>query len=124
MVIRNEQMSAFAAAAEHRFEQAVFRMARVESCAAEYFDDELRGFVRSGIARARRTGLTLQSSIALYVLFMLRVAPDFDEHPAIRSLLLDPLSKPDIQIDYLAALIPGAIWQAAGRSRSPASIAA
>jgi len=115
VVIRREQYAAFTAQAEHNFEQAVLRMLRDShaTCVAEYPDDRLLLLVRAAIARARRIGLTIQSSIGLYIALMFEIAPNFDESAAIRRILLDPTSTPDLQIGYLAALVSSDDWRAA-----------
>ena len=75
--------------------------------------------VRAAVARARRRGLTLQPKIAIYVSLMFEIAPDFDDHDEIARVLYRTGSTPDIQIDYLPALIREPDWASAKAGGGP-----
>jgi hypothetical protein len=84
-------MAAFDAYAEERFVDRAASYVRTEfGSAIDPIDDvELRAMVKNGIARARRHGITLESSLVRFLLLMFQVAPNFDEHPAFACVLAD-----------------------------------
>lgn len=79
-------------------------------------DDLLREMVAGGIARARRHGLTWESSLTLFVALMFEIAPNFDEHPVIRSILEEPTLPPDERLDLLPDRISDEEWEEARQS--------
>jgi len=107
--IRPEQMKALKAVPEGEFRGRLCAFARenlgraVESLS----DQELLWQVRSGINRARSHGFTWQSSIASFVMLMLRFAPNFDEYPPIRAILDGTGEK---RADRLLTDISGEDW--------------
>ncbi|AKT41337.1 hypothetical protein [Chondromyces crocatus] len=82
-----------------------------------YTESELRALAEAGIARARRHGLTFQPAITFFVTLQFVIAPDFDEHPRIRQILMDERLPPDERIDVLAVSVPEATWREAARAR-------
>jgi hypothetical protein len=76
---------------------------------ASLSDQELLWRVRSGIARARSHGFTWQSSMATFVMLMLRFAPNFDEYPPIRAILESP-GREEERADRLLTEVPGEAW--------------
>ncbi|HLJ51404.1 MAG TPA: hypothetical protein VKU01_35600 [Bryobacteraceae bacterium] len=82
-------------------------------------DQQLAMKVKTGIVRARLRGLTLQPKIALYVALMFEIAPNFDDNVNIWRVLYRAGSVPDIQIDYLPALVREQDWAAAKAGAGP-----
>ncbi len=76
-------------------------------------DQQLELKVRVGVARAQLRGLKLQPKIAFYITLMFEIAPNFDDQPNIWRVLYRAGSEPDIQIDYLPALVGEKDWAAA-----------
>lgn len=115
--IRPEQLKIFEPVAEAGMVRRLVEHLRAEH--ADYVeglpDDILSEMTRNGVARARRYGLTLESSIGAFVALMFEVAPNFDEHPLIRHALTDASVPPDERIDELPKRVPQAHWEEAGR---------
>jgi len=57
-------------------------------------DDMRRGYVKVGLKRARRHGITSDQDLMTYVLLMYRINPNFDRHPQIAAMLADTLPPP------------------------------
>lgn len=76
---------------------------------ASLSEQELLWRVRGGIARAHSHGFTWQSSIATFVMLMLRFAPNFDEYPPIRAILESSPANEE-RVDRLLTEIPGEAW--------------
>lgn len=87
--INSEQMKALQDVPEREFSDrlCVFARENLERAVESLRDEELLWQVQSGINRARSHGFTWQSSIATFVMLMLRFAPNFDEYPPIRAIL-------------------------------------
>src|SRR5215813_8793799 len=87
--IRRDQLRALQSVTELEFRIRLCSFARenLSSAVAPLDDQELLWRVRSGINRARSHGFAWQSSIATFVMLMLRFAPNFDEYPPIRAVL-------------------------------------
>ena len=107
---------------EQAFAENLRQFARAElSTWVDGFDDkELLWRVRSGIARARSHGFTLQSSIATFVALMLRFTPNFDEYPPIRAILEAPGGEREGRAERLMDEIDGAHWEAVIERYDPA----
>lgn len=87
--IRPEQMKVLDTVPEGEFRQQLcsFARANIAPYVASLTEPELLWQVRSGINRARSHGFAFQSSIASFVILMLRFAPNFDQYPPIRAIL-------------------------------------
>lgn len=75
--------------------------------------DDLHAMVANGIARARSHGLYTDEDLMAFVAVMFEIAPNFDEHPAIRRVLADnsiPLEK---RFDALFEKVPDEAWEEA-----------
>jgi hypothetical protein len=131
MLIRSEHLATFQPQADEQFIDEL-----VEHLLDEYDDvtvelplettgiDEvprevLREMVGKGIERARRYGLTWESTLASFVSLMFVVAPNFDEHPLIQHALTTETIAPDERIELLWEGITDEHWDAAGNSYDP-----
>lgn len=74
---------------------------------------------QGGLARARRYGLTLESSITAFITLMFLVAPNFDEHPLIRHVLSDERLQPDERVAALRDRVSPGSWEKAERRYDP-----
>jgi uncharacterized protein YyaL (SSP411 family) len=93
--IRDEQMQAFDADAQKRFEDRAIRHLRANlPRQTEHFsDDNLRARVRTGAVRAREYGLESEQQIMCFVDTTFLLANNFDTAPAFswaRTILTDP----------------------------------
>jgi hypothetical protein len=79
-------------------------------------DDILREMVGNGVKRGRSHGLTWESSLTHFVALMFEIAPNFDEHPAIRRVLHEPSVPPDERMDLLTEKVSGKEWEEARQS--------
>ena len=98
--LRDEHMRAFQAVAEDNFEQRAVLHLRtyLPEPAAASSDDELRGRVRSGEARARHYGFRSERQIMCFVDTMFLLGPRFDaspQHAWARQILNNDKATPD-----------------------------
>jgi hypothetical protein len=114
LTIRDDQFSAFQEIAEDAFLDELCVLVRTDLAfwVENWEPDILRERVRSGIARARSHGLTGRASIARFVFPMVRFAPNFDEYPPIRALLLRQDISPEERAKRLLTDIPAKDWLA------------
>jgi hypothetical protein len=112
LTIRNEQLAAIRLAT---LEQQIARHLREEHRRAvkDIADGELRKLIAAGIARAGRHGIESGQAVALFVALMFEIAPNFDEHPAIRKVLSDEGLAVDARVGELAERISPEEWVAA-----------
>jgi hypothetical protein len=73
--------------------------------------DELSDVIHNGIARAAKYSINWDSSLALFLAFMLRTAPNFDEHPKIQQLLSDERMEPNARIETMLAHTTDKDWR-------------
>lgn len=78
-------------------------------------DAHLRTMVRHGIEKAKRYGLTWESSIGKFVGLMFGIAPNFDEHLAVQAILVDPLIAPNERVEELFRRLKPEQWEGAVR---------
>jgi hypothetical protein len=119
--IRAEQMGVFEEEVQRRFLLHVVDHLRQHYAASVHAvsDERLEQRVRSGIARARRYGLTWESSIAAFVTLMFVIAPNFDEHPAMRKALTDRRTPPDDRIELMMMNTSDDDWSQAAANADP-----
>ena len=67
-------------------------------------DDELRRRAEAGLRRARRAGFSEPELVADFLELMVRQAPDFDEHPAVRRALRRAVPRRLILLSLCAAV--------------------
>lgn len=82
-------------------------------------DERLHDLVRTGIARARRYGMTFESSIAAFVAVMFEIAPNFDEHRLCQVLLGDEQTAPDARLDELLDVLTEKNWESIRADYNP-----
>lgn len=82
-------------------------------------DDELRMRVRHGVDKARSYGLTWESSLTIFVSHMLTINPDFDRHPAVQAVLVDPEIPGDEKMQALLGLVDDDEWEEAAKQCDP-----
>ena len=116
--IRDEQFDAFLPQDDEDLIDLIVRHLRQES--PELIEgipaDSLRDMVRNGIARARSHGLRSAEDLAAFVSVMFEIAPNFDEHPAIRRVLRDESIPVDERFDQLFERVSDEEWEEADRS--------
>jgi hypothetical protein len=90
--LQERHLAALRPVAETDFVKRLMRYVRDEiPQATDGVDDKvLEQRVRLGIARAKSYRLTIERNIALFVALMFEFAPNFDAHPHVRKILLDP----------------------------------
>ncbi len=74
-------------------------------------EETLHDLVRVGIARARRYGLTFESSISAFTAVMFEVAPNFDTHRLSQVLLNDEEVEPNNRLDELLNVLTEKNWE-------------
>lgn len=74
--------------------------------------EQWQTMVINGISRARRYGITYESSIAAFVALMFQYAPNFDEHVHIHAILTDMEVPPDTRIKLLGECTLDEDWEA------------
>ncbi len=126
--VRDEQMQVFQAeadvvfqnrlASEIRTRQAdtVVRLPGATMAVRELPEATLREMVGDGIERARGYGMTSEAGLACFVVLMFVVAPNFDEHPAIKRRLTEEKIQPDARVQGLPKTVAEPDWEDA-RSR-------
>lgn len=77
----------------------------------------LSGRVRIGVERARSFGIEEYQNIALFVALMFEFAPNFDQHPHINQLLLDPAILPEKRMSAVVDEISDEEWDQVEASR-------
>jgi hypothetical protein len=129
--IRSEQIEAFQPVADAQFVQrivdylrkrqssTVVRLPQGPTLIFRLPDALLRKMVQDGVSRARSYGLTWESSITGFVVLMFRVAPNFDQHPAINRALTDEQMAPDARIQKLLEVTTSADWWEAKERYDP-----
>ncbi len=123
--IRAEQMSVVEAVAQESFVRRIaahlldeYREAMVtlpgdeKSTVAELPEETLHELIRTGIARARRYGMTFESSISAFTAVMFEVSPNFDTHRLCQVLLNDEEVKPNERLDELLDVLTEKNWEA------------
>ncbi len=82
-------------------------------------DDELRFRARHGVEKARRYGLTWESSLTIFVSHMTTIHPAFDEQPAIQAVLVDEAIPGDEKMQALLGLVEDDEWEEATNQGDP-----
>lgn len=131
--IRSEQIEAFQPVADAQFvrrivehlrnKQAtlVVRLTSGPTLIFRLSDARLHKMVEDGVVRARAYGLTWESSLTGFVVLMFKVAPNFDQHPAINRALTDTLVAPDERIKRLLEVTTSSDWWEAKERYDPAA---
>lgn len=116
--IRLRHREALERAAEEQFVRDVALTIRREDHAVVWriHDRQFHRMVGSGIQRARRHGLAMNTAITMFVKLMFEVAPNFDEHPEIRAALSQGGGTPEDRFYSLRDRIPDAVWGEASKA--------
>jgi hypothetical protein len=133
LTIRSKQLRAFQPAAEAAFIDRVAKHIRDNHSDAEVGlpsgktvverlpDRVLRKMVESGVASARRYGISWESTLTAFVVLMFVVAPNFDKHPILQRVLSDREIPPDSRLDGLWERTSEQNWEAARGSYDAAA---
>ena len=123
MNVRPKQMGVFEARSRESFEERLTEHVRTRYAGqkvgtsagvfrvSELKEECLRAMVRYSIEKAKRHGITWESSTAAFAALMFTVGPRFDEHPDIRGKLDDPEVPDNSRVDHLCYVIPKAKWR-------------
>ena len=123
MLIRAEQMNAFAETAEKNFVRriaahlrenyaaSIVRLPDSESAISELPDEKLHSLVEVSVERARRHNLTYESSISAFSALMFDVSPNFDQHRLSQVMLNDENVEPDGRLDELLETLNENNWE-------------
>ncbi len=130
--IRAEQMSVIESVAQENFVRriAAHLLADYSQCVVTLPDqsktavgdmpeETLHSLVRTGIARARGRGLSLESSTAAFVAVMFEVSPNFDNHRLCEVLLTDEEVEPDRRLDEVFNVLTEKNWESVRESYDP-----
>lgn len=103
LIIRKRQMEVFKKAGEKNFVAELAQTVRENHAEAveDSSDEELKEYVRVGIARARGHGLVSEEAITAFVRLMFDIAPNFDEQTNIARMLKDERVEPDDRIELV-----------------------
>jgi len=82
--------------------------------AVQFLDKNvLENRIQFAIAKARRYALGTVSDLAGFTALMFELAPNFDDHPSFRSVLLDPTVPPEAKLRRLSQTITDREWKEA-----------
>jgi hypothetical protein len=74
-------------------------------------DEELARRVKVGVRRAGEHGIDWDSSLAAYLIIMLRAAPNFDEHRTMRAILGYAGLAPNLRVEALTKVTTEEDWR-------------
>lgn len=119
LTLSSDQFATFDNQAEQGFRQQLLAYV-LQECPgyAEVSPITLNRLIGHGLARARRYGFTFQSTLGQFIGLMASIAPDFDGHPAIHALLVNPAIPVEERIARLAERLPAGVWQQAAERGS------
>jgi hypothetical protein len=130
--IRAEQMSVVEAVAQENFVRRIaahlledYREAVVTLPGDEKFtvndlsEETLHDLIRTGISRARRYGMTFESSISAFTAVMFEVSPNFDTHRLCQVLLNDEEVEPNNRLDELLEVLTEKNWESVRADYDP-----
>jgi hypothetical protein len=120
--IRNEQIAAFQPVADAEFvrriaefvrnnhARSVIRTPQGPTLISRLPEAQFEKMVEHAVTRAKSYGLTWESSITGFVILMFKVAPNFDQHPAINRALTDKQVSADERIKKLLEVTTSSDW--------------
>ncbi len=112
LVIRDAQIQALIAGSDddlaRLIEDAVRKVnpSRVDGLAAE----RVTSMVRIGIERARKAGFQKAEDLAAFVSLMFEISPQFNEQPAIATVLNDATYSPQDRLELLFERVGDDAW--------------
>ena len=133
LTIRNEQMAIFLDHSEKEFAKrlayavrdchanVVVRLPQGPCRVAEIPIAALCTIVQEGIHRAKRYGMSYETSFSDFIALMFIAAPNFDDHSQIRDVLSDPALVPDLRMDFLWGRISDETWTEIENSYNPSA---
>lgn len=123
LVIRQEQFDLFRRKRQEDLCARICADLRVNrpDILGDLSDAELKRRVDYGIRRACSHGMTKLYSIAMFVELMFLVAPNFDEYPAVASVLASSNEPPDDRIDQVIFRMDEPSWQDARKLADPSA---
>ena len=112
LVIRETQLSELRQSVEPDFCRQIceYLRGRYNATVSKYDDKLLEQMVGSGVERARRHGLIMQSNITFFVTLMFEFAPNFDEHSRIREIFSNKYRTPDQNVDTIPQSVSEEDW--------------
>jgi hypothetical protein len=119
LVIRQEQIDALIKGTDEEFVEFLVGHVKQEfpEKAAERDEETLREMVRGGIKRAERHGFTTAEDITAFISIMFEIAPNFDEHPQIKTVLDDEQFAPEARLERLwSPLVTEEAWEEAEKN--------
>lgn len=131
LTIRPEQLEVFKPLTDAQFAErvagflrrrhadTVVRLVAGPTLIKRLSNETLMKIVRLGIERARSYELSWESSITSFIVLMLKVAPNFDQHPLIARALRDARFEPDERIENLWERVTSKNWEAARADYDP-----
>jgi hypothetical protein len=136
LMIRAKQLDVFQPVAESAFARcvvahlrdqhadAVVQLPNEVSLIKQISDQRLRRMVEAGIARARKYGMEWESTITAFVVLMVMVAPNFDQHPLIERILRDERVSANSRVDQLWERTSEENWEVVRKNYDPTAWAA
>lgn len=105
LVIRHEQIDSLIKKSDEEFVEFLIAHVKEEypSKSSEYNEETLRLMIMGGIERAESHGLRTAEDITAFVSIMFEIAPNFDEQPEIKAVLVDENFLPGDRIDRLGS---------------------
>ena len=121
LVVREAQRQALAASTRARFvsDTAEWLRAKHGPAVADLDTATLVARVDAAVRRASRYGLSRRLDVRNFVTLAFLVAPDFDQRPVIREILMDAHLENERRIDALLGRVSASEWQEARRSARP-----
>lgn len=109
--IGSAQMAAVERALESRFRDELLGHIRESYPAYSKLSEPiLGGLLDTALQRAMGYGLNSPQSIAQFVALMAAVAPNFDLHPAVHAILVNPALPANGRIEALVDRLPDKVW--------------
>jgi hypothetical protein len=136
LMIRAKQLDVFQPVAESAFVRrvvahlrdnhadAVIQLPNEVILVKQISDGRLRRMAEDGIARARDYGMDWESTITAFVVLMVVIAPNFDEHPLIERVLRDERAPANSRIDQLWERTSEENWEVIRKNYDPTAWAA
>jgi hypothetical protein len=115
--LEQAQLLSCAQAIERDLVRVIYWHLRIYHSKAVQFLDKtaLQERIHHAIARARSHGLGAISDLAGFAALMFELAPNFDEHPAFRSVLNDGSISSELKLKKLSNVITDREWNEAAR---------
>lgn len=115
LLLRDAQLKACAEAIDRDLVKVIYwHLRNHHAKAVQYLDKAvLEGRIHFSITKARRYALGSVADLAGFTALMFELAPNFDEHPSFRSVLMDPAVPPEGKMRRLSQVISDREWNEA-----------